>query len=205
MFGADPAGVAERMLSPRGRTRPVGFVAPDSVAIQWELTLRDCRERLRRLGTGSTGSDCVSDSQCVAILVLNFLGQWAIPDVVMASLAMRVFIRDGWRCQVPRCRSRAQLNAHHIIFRSHKGPDRLWNLVAVCRRHHEALHAGAIRVRGRAPHHLRWQMGVNGAGQVRERFVGGTRVACHPGWLAGASRRFVRGADDWRAGCESTG
>ncbi len=202
-FGDDPRRVAERMLAPRGGVRPVSFSAPVELAVAWRLALRDCRDRLSALARDAAAAACVSDSQCVAILLLNFLGQWAGREVLKASRALKVFTRDGWRCQAPRCRSRAHLNAHHIIFRSHKGPDDPWNLVTVCRGHHEMLHAGRIRLTGRAPGRLIWSMGVNSAGDVRERWCRGTRVASNAEWASVGPPPAVRAPDDWRAACDA--
>jgi hypothetical protein len=70
-----------------------------------------------------------------------------------------VFSRDSNRCQVPGCRNRAPLHAHHILFRSLGGPDFDWNLTAVCEEHHRAIHRGDIHVTGRAPDGLLWELG----------------------------------------------
>lgn len=70
-----------------------------------------------------------------------------------------VFSRDSNRCQVPGCRNRAPLHAHHILFRSLGGPDFDWNLTAVCEDHHRAIHRGDIHVTGRAPDGLLWELG----------------------------------------------
>jgi hypothetical protein len=71
-----------------------------------------------------------------------------------------VFARDAWRCQVPACSRRSVLHAHHVRFRSHGGPDDAWNLTAVCDEHHRHfIHAGRIRVNGRAPDDLVWELG----------------------------------------------
>ncbi len=71
-----------------------------------------------------------------------------------------VFERDGYRCQVPACTRRGPLHAHHIVFRSHGGPDFASNLTAVCDEHHrEFIHRGTIRVHGRAPDDLTWELG----------------------------------------------
>jgi hypothetical protein len=176
-FGDDPRAVAEAMISDLGRKRPVIFFAPEATSVQWDLTVGHLRI--------AAGKDMgPSDSQCVALLLLNFLGVWADPRLVKRSRSFKVLARDGWRCQAPRCRSRAHLHAHHIIFRSRHGPDTAWNLVTVCAAHHRMIHAGLIRVRGRAPCGLEWAMGVNAAGDVRERFRNGTRVECDAFWSA---------------------
>jgi hypothetical protein len=72
-----------------------------------------------------------------------------------------VFERDGWRCTVPGCSSYRNLHNHHIRFRSHGGPDDLWNRTALCVAHHQrSVHEGIgrIRIRGRAPDELRFEL-----------------------------------------------
>ena len=76
------------------------------------------------------------------------------------TLQKRVLARDRGFCQVPGC-SRAATQAHHIDDRSAGGADEPWNLVSLCAAHHlHGVHLGYIRVSGRAPHGLRWQLGV---------------------------------------------
>jgi hypothetical protein len=71
-----------------------------------------------------------------------------------------VFARDSHRCSVPGCRNRGPLHAHHVWFRSRGGPDFTWNLTSVCDEHHRAfIHSGTIRVHGRAPDSLVWELG----------------------------------------------
>ncbi|HEY3174719.1 MAG TPA: HNH endonuclease signature motif containing protein [Candidatus Polarisedimenticolia bacterium] len=178
-FGEDPDMVAREMLSDAGRKRPICFLAPEETSLQWALTLSHCR--------AAFGMDAApSDSQVVAVLLLNFLSQWAAPEILKESRKHTIFTRDGWICRVPGCRSRADLHAHHLVFRSRGGPDAAWNVATVCAPHHRMIHAGFIQARGRAPGDLEWCMGVNAAGDVRERFRNGTRVECDPGWRAGA-------------------
>lgn len=59
------------------------------------------------------------------------------------ELRMAVFNRDDWTCQFPGCGKRGtkkkKLQAHHIIPYSRGGPDELWNLVALCKPHHQVV------------------------------------------------------------------
>jgi 5-methylcytosine-specific restriction endonuclease McrA len=55
------------------------------------------------------------------------------------KLCELVHERDGWKCRV--CRFRQDLHAHHIVFRSQRGPDATFNLVTVCSDCHEAIHS----------------------------------------------------------------
>jgi len=72
-----------------------------------------------------------------------------------------VFARDGWRCAVPACTSRAHLHDHHILYRSAGGDNSRANRVAICAWHHlRGIHLGRIRAHGTAPHAITWEIGV---------------------------------------------
>ncbi len=72
-----------------------------------------------------------------------------------------VFERDHYRCAVPACSSRRNLHDHHIQFRSAGGGDELENRITLCAFHHlRGVHSGIVRVRGLAPDHLRFELGV---------------------------------------------
>jgi HNH endonuclease len=82
-----------------------------------------------------------------------------------------VFARDGFRCTVPGCTSQRNLHAHHVLFRSAGGGDDLANLVTLCAAHHQrGVHAGLIRIAGRAPDCLVFELPL-------ARFRSGDRVA----------------------------
>ncbi len=71
----------------------------------------------------------------------------------------RVFERDGWRCTVPGCASQRNLHAHHVLFRSAGGSDDDANLTTLCAAHHQrGVHAGSIRISGRAPNKLLFEL-----------------------------------------------
>lgn len=73
----------------------------------------------------------------------------------------RVFARDGWRCTIPGCTSYRNLHDHHIVFRSSGGSDDLANRTTLCAWHHlRGVHAGCVRLAGRAPEDLRFELGV---------------------------------------------
>jgi len=50
-----------------------------------------------------------------------------------------VLRRDGWRCQF--CGTMANLEVHHMIFRSHMGEDSEANLITLCAVCHVRVHA----------------------------------------------------------------
>jgi hypothetical protein len=63
------------------------------------------------------------------------------------QLRMAILERDGFRCQWPDCRSRRNLQVHHIIARSDGGSDDEDNLISMCRTHHRRLHRWQDRLR----------------------------------------------------------
>jgi len=72
-----------------------------------------------------------------------------------------VFVRDGWRCAVPACTSRANLHDHHVLYRSAGGDNSRENRVTVCAWHHlRGIHLGRIRAHGTAPHAIIWEIGL---------------------------------------------
>src|SRR5437667_185040 len=72
-----------------------------------------------------------------------------------------VFARDGWRCAVPACTSRANLHDHHVLYRSAGGDNSRENRVTVCAWHHlRGIHLGRIRAHGMAPHAIIWEIGL---------------------------------------------
>jgi len=83
------------------------------------------------------------------------------------------FERDGYRCVVPGCTGRANLQSHHIEFLSLGGPDEPWNRVTLCAQHHlHGVHLGVLRIQGRAPDALTFELGAEeperfGSGDVR--------------------------------------
>jgi len=79
------------------------------------------------------------------------------------------FTRDGFRCTVPGCTARRNLQSHHIWFRSACGPDVAWNRTTLCAyHHHRGVHARSLMLRGKAPDGLVYTLGVGrfGSGDV---------------------------------------
>lgn len=46
--------------------------------------------------------------------------------------------RDDGICSI--CGSTWSPEIHHIIYRSHGGPDEAWNLITLCKSHHQEVH-----------------------------------------------------------------
>jgi len=133
----------------------------------------------------------LDDGRCLVRVARHFLETWK-PFVKRArTLSQKVRERDLGRCQVPGC-SRRAAHAHHVDFRSRGGADSEENMVALCACHHlRGIHGGYIRVRGRAPDELVWEVGggVWGGGLLRQHSASGpfrpapqdpTLVSCFP-------------------------
>jgi hypothetical protein len=59
-----------------------------------------------------------------------------------------IIARDGDRCIVPGCRTRAaSCHAHHVQFFEHGGPTDIGNGVLLCPTHHHALHQSAFELK----------------------------------------------------------
>lgn len=56
-----------------------------------------------------------------------------------------LYMRDNYQCR--HCKSRCDLHPHHIVYRSHQGPDELTNLITLCAQCHTAVHEHNLEVR----------------------------------------------------------
>ncbi|BDG03769.1 hypothetical protein AMOR_27650 [Anaeromyxobacter oryzae] len=106
----------------------------------------------------SAAGHWLTPEECVLLLAEHFVATWEDVLRTRSTLHRMVLARDrGW-CQVPGC-SRAAAHVHHVWYRSRGGGDDGENLVSVCAAHHlHAIHGGFIRVRGRAPVGLVWEV-----------------------------------------------
>ena len=140
---------ARHASAPRGM---VSFVAEPEVALLWREALAQCRALHGR---------SLADWQCADRFVDAFFAEWDRKDPYGAVLAHKVIARDGYRCAVPGCRSRKNLQAHHVIWRSRGGTDAMSGLSTLCAAHHlHGVHEGWVEVTGEAPGHLVWRLGV---------------------------------------------
>ncbi len=88
-----------------------------------------------------------------------------------------VFARDGWRCTVPACSSRRNLEDHHLVFRSHGGDNTLENRTAVCAwHHHHAIHDGRLLAARTESGALHWQLGTRAGGRPLMELLGDVYV-----------------------------
>jgi hypothetical protein len=157
------------------------FPAPPDVARLLRATLCTVRRRLQRerQRQGLSGR-LPTDGEALEVMLDYVLGEWG--DWRGRRLQrFHVFERDGWRCTVPGCTSYRNLQAHHIEFASAGGSDEPENLVTLCAfHHHRGVHAGRLRITGRAPENLRFELGRRAGQAPLETFQSGDlRVRRH--------------------------
>jgi len=128
---------------------------PDRAALLLQSAFRAVRAAEERL---------LDDGRCLVVLARHFVDTWKAHVPPRRTTSQKIRERDGCRCQVPGC-SRRAVHTHHIIPRSQGGTDDPENLVALCAFHHlVGIHEGYIRVRGRAPDGLAWELVRVGTG-----------------------------------------
>ncbi len=130
-----------------GRERVLGL--PRGVALLLAAAIRAARE---------AAGEWLSPGEALARIADHFVETWKDEVSVRTTPARRAIARDrGW-CLVPGC-SRASVHAHHVLFRSRGGSDDPGNLASLCASHHlHGVHRGWVRVHGRAPDGLHWEL-----------------------------------------------
>jgi len=114
-----------------------------------------CRAVMRQEG------QWMAPGECLGRLCDHFIAEWESILEGRNTPQRRAIDRDRGFCQVPGC-SRAAVHAHHVVWRSRGGSDEPENLVSLCAGHHlHGIHAGYIRVSGRAPDQLRWEVAAS--------------------------------------------
>jgi len=117
-------------------------------------------QRLLERHHGRPSSECEAlDAMCD-----HALEEWTARLGARSARERRdqaIYERDGWRCTVPGCTSHRGLHAHHLHFRSAGGGDEPENLTTLCAAHHlRGVHGGTVRIAGRAPEGLRYELPV---------------------------------------------
>ena len=86
------------------------------------------------------------------------------PNYGYQNTRQMVLARDGHKCQICKGKSKcAQLDVHHIIFRSMGGSDEPENLITLCKDCHKDLHAGKItpNLKGKKVGNLKYATQMN--------------------------------------------
>jgi 5-methylcytosine-specific restriction endonuclease McrA len=60
------------------------------------------------------------------------------------TISNAIYLRDDWKCR--HCGNRQTLDPHHVIFKSAGGEDILTNLLTLCRKCHDDVHEGRLRI-----------------------------------------------------------
>jgi hypothetical protein len=152
-----------------GRQVRVDFRLRTSALELWQ----EVKQRLCWAG----GRWVVSDEQVMYEAALAFLLTYMPLWLHAVEHGDPIAVRDRFACIVPGCTNRCG-SPHHLRFRSQGGPDEAWNLAHMCHTHHlELLHQlGFIRVHGRAPDDLVFELGIRPDGTAVEIFVNEKRV-----------------------------
>ncbi len=86
---------------------------------------------------------------------------WEQQDPERRPVRSKILKRDHYRCVIPGCTSRSHLETSHNRPRSQGGTNDPANLSVVCHtHHHRGIHAGYVAISGRAPHALRFVLGL---------------------------------------------
>ena len=136
-------------------TQQLAWRVPRDVAALFCAVRETLRSRLR-----DENARFPSDGEIFDSMLGGALLAWTLRDP-RARRSDPMVERDGYRCAVPGCTSRRNLHDHHLRFRSAGGSDELGNRVALCAFHHlRCLHVGFMRIRGRAPDRLVFELGL---------------------------------------------
>lgn len=155
----DPIPPAERqMCAPdidTEATQQLAWRVPVEVAALFCAVRETLRSRLRaERGRVLTDGEVFDGMLDCALLA------WMLRDP-RARRPDPVVERDNYCCAVPGCTSRRNLHDHHLRFRSAGGSDEPGNRITLCAFHHQrCLHAGLLRVQGRAPDDLVFELGL---------------------------------------------
>ncbi len=95
----------------------------------------------------------------------EYVCTWDDPAGIPKRTRNGDFARADWRCMAPGCTCRADLEAHHIVYRSHEGSDAPENILILCPFHHrQGEHGGLAHFEGVAPLAVNARLGRAGVG-----------------------------------------
>ena len=96
----------------------------------------------------------------VLMLFCEVTEEWEREDPERLATEAKLLARDRHRCVVPGCMRRSRLEGHHIRYRSRGGGNEPENLIVLCHGHHaHGVHKQRIRIAGKAPHALLFELG----------------------------------------------
>jgi hypothetical protein len=164
----EDAAWVRRVLEPGSPDVDVVFWLPEGAVGLWD--------EARRQIAHCTGRAFVPNQVVLWWVALDFLATHLPAWITALGEADRIAVRERFRCAIPGCTVHGG-SGHHLEFRSQGGSDEEHNLSFLCYLHHIVqLHAGYIRVTGRAPDELRVDLGLRPDGTALESFVNGRRL-----------------------------
>jgi hypothetical protein len=154
----------------KSATMPIRFFLPEKMLEIWNFT---ALLYLDSISAKSAISDWTINLRSIYELpppepelyegfLAALLREYLLTERIHLKLARNYAIlkRDCFRCQVPGCGCRRNLEVHHIIWRSKGGCDEEWNLITLCSHHNYILHdLMALRIEGTAPDNLTFMFG----------------------------------------------
>jgi hypothetical protein len=165
--------------TPTAETCRLFWNGPREVARLFRAVLCTVRRHLER----QTGH-LPTDGEALDAMLEHVFEAWSTGlGEKRVRAAHRVFARNGWRCTVPGCSSYRELHDHHIRFRSAGGSDAESNRTTLCAWHHlRGVHAGParLRLRGRAPQRLHYELGLRRGAPALLRYDAGDRLSPVP-------------------------
>ncbi|MGV8120716.1 MAG: HNH endonuclease [Candidatus Xenobiia bacterium LiM19] len=181
--GTDPAEtflmdiLADDNSSPKGGGgMSIRFFLPDELYELWNMTAMNW---LMQAVAEEAAGEKVTDTKEITVEEVNespmryigyaegflaaLLQDWLLTERLhfKVSRSYAILKRDRFQCQVPGCRCRRNLQIHHIIWRSKGGSDYDFNLITLCKAHHQhILHdLMALKIEGTAPYNLTFTFG----------------------------------------------
>jgi HNH endonuclease len=175
------AGV-QTSVAADGWTR-LRFWAPQDIAALWHQAMRAARailtaedEHSAVAGALAANTDHAGapppDWRCAERILTAFIDSWSVRADPAWRRHHRIFERDAWRCRVPGCSSRRNLQVHHVVFRSQGGSDEDANLAVLCAAHHlQGIHRGRVRCHPLPGGLLAWEFAPDLHDEPLARFV----------------------------------
>ena len=166
------------------RASAIAGIATEATEEDWirvarSVTVRRLRaevwlstEGVRPPGLASDGRVQLSAPLAGERILQTFVAGWRVRQTAAWRRRYRIFERDGWRCRVPGCSSRAHLQVHHVVFRSHGGDEDDGNLATLCATHHlRGLHQGRLRCHALPDGLLAWEFAPDPVDGALARYV----------------------------------
>jgi hypothetical protein len=114
----------------------------------------------------------------LVVLFAEVTKAWEREDPQRRPVKAKILKRDRYRCVVPGCSCRRQLEGHHRKRRSQGGGNEISNQSTLCHPHHaHMVHKGYLRIRVKMPYALRFELGCKEGGPPMMVFLGEMKIA----------------------------